>query len=456
MDSFISFLSDILGQIFDTVLTPILKTFLDFVIKQLGQILLDAFGWILYFLWSSILKLLGSLSAAVDIFAGTSKNIKYNGTQTTLLQALFQVNAIKVLFLSFTLVGLGLCLIFSIINVIKSMSDMTLENKNPISKVLKNTMKSMVTFAVIPILCIFLLNMASILCRAVQIGLGDSANIPIDRLVWLQCSYNATTNDSLNLKSAPQSNYSKIRKGEDDYRKAYVSGTSDYSYASVKDSGFKDKFDYAKFDYFVGFTAGIVLVLVYAGCVFIYVGRLFEILILYITGPLFASTIANDGGEMFKNWKDMFVAKFVGGYSVIFGMKLFTVMIPSVISGDIIFTATNLGVGENGFFNTCISLLFIVGGAYGVYKSQTMVLRLISIEAAMAAEQSSATGGMLARFAGNTAIGGAKAVGTAAAGALLGSNKNQQGNGKSGKGSNAFTGGGSGGSGYRGGNPNGD
>lgn len=407
MSGFLAILQEVLMFVFDGILKPVLIEVAKFIVRTLIDIIVDVLGWVFYFVWTTLLQVIAQLATAFEFFAGTSKGLVNNG-QNTVLGVMFSLDFVSQMFAVFTGVGLCLAFIFSIINVIKSMSDMTLENKNPISKVLSNAAKSMVTFAIIPLLCLFMLKLSNIVIDEIDYAADASNGATIDRIIWYNCSLNASKNDELNLNGEKTSNDTKqkILSGTESTRRKFYKPAAgekllSYAYNDVEEMSSKDfNFNYGKFDYGLGFAAAIAMIFVLVSCVMVFVARIFEIIALYLVGPLFAATIANDGGEMFKQWKDMFVAKFLGGYGMVLGMRLYLIIIPYIMSGRIQFTTSNIE-GIDGKFNAFIQLLFLVGGAYAVFKSQILILRLLSIEAASQAEASAAMARSVATAVGS-------------------------------------------------------
>lgn len=414
MEGFLSVLQSIIMPLFDNILMPILQEIGKFVIKMSLDLLKKAFSWILYYIWTALLQLVAVLSNAFEYFAGTTQGKVNNGTQTV-LGVFFGLDIIGKMFLIFTIVGVVLAFLFTIVNVIKSMSDMTLDDKNPISKALKNLMKSMVTFVTIPFLCMFLMRLSTIVIDTIDAALYEQGTASIDKIIWYNCSYNASTNDSLNIDgSMTEENKRLLLAGKEKSREVFVRDVDgvhySYAYNDVNGKSFF-KFDYGKFNYPLGVTAAVMLIVVLLACILTFIARIFELITLYITGPLFTSTIAQDGGEMFKQWKDMFIAKFIGSYGMVLGMRLYLILIPAISTGKIIFTTTNIA-GLDGLFNAFIQVVFIVGGGYAVYKSQTLVLRLLSIEAASSARENVGMGMMLSKRVAGIGLSGVSSFGS--------------------------------------------
>ena len=394
MSGFLAFLSTVLGAVFENVLAPVLMTFLQIAFKLIGQLISDFLAWLVYYIFTALLSLVGTLAKMFDFFAGTSAGaVTVNGQQTTVLEAIMGMSAVTKIFGVFTILGMFLAVIFSIINAVKSMSDMTLENKNPISKVMSNALKAFIMFALVPILCMFLGQLSKVVLNTIEESCKDalgSENTSVDTLIWLNCSYNAANDKyaqyNLGNNSALKND---ILSGKDQIRKKIVSGVDSYAYAEFCDKDYDDIFDFKKFDYIQGIICTLVTGIVMLTAVIYFIVRIFDLLVLFVLGPLFAATIANDGGEMFKSWKELFIAKYIGSFSMVFGMKLYLILVPFFNSGVITFTSEFSDVAGLFSFEAFIRLVFIAGTAYAVYASQSTIMRLFSIEAAESMNSSS-------------------------------------------------------------------
>lgn len=430
MSGFTEVLSRILTSIFEKVLAPILEAFLKSMIDLAVKLLKDVFAWVEYYLFTTLLSVVKFLDQAFEFFAGTDRGLVISeGKSTTLIQAVFGMSAIHKLFVMFTAVGIALAIIFSVIQTAKSMSSMTLEDKYPISTVLKTAMKTAISFAIIPLLCTFLLQLSSTLINVFDEAVGEATGqggLTIDKVLWLDASLNAANNPSWNVNNANAEVLQKIGTTEDPYRYYYLYGDYSYMYTDItknnsNESNFKDFFSYAGFDNILGIVSAVVVILILTAVLIAFIRRIFELIVLYVVGPMFAATMPLDEGKMYKKWKDTFISKFFAGFGPIIGMRLYMSILPIICSGKIMFTT------QNGMLNSIIQLLFVIGGAYTVYKSQSLFMKILNPEAAMQEEMNSGMGMMLAGFAGSAAMG---AVGAGIGGMMGGGQKGGKGGGQ--------------------------
>lgn len=368
-------LKRIIKSIFEAVFAPILKKFITDIFWEIVDLLKDVFGWVFYEIQSILLRCVDFLESVFEFFAGTSKGtVSYNNGQQhatgTVLEIFLGLDQIQKIFLVITFVAILLSLIFTIVAVIRSMSDMTLDDKNPVSKVLKSTLKSVIMFMLVPFFCIFTLRLSGVVMTGIDTALLNSGteNLSVSDVIWLASSADA---------------------GSEETRMQYVgSGYKTYGKYDYKTA--EKDFELGKFDYGLGITTAAVTSLILAMSMLMFIRRIFEILVLYLVAPFFVATMPLDEGEMFKKWKDMFIAKFFSGFGGIVAMRLYLLLAPLIADKRLSLYPSNPKI------DTIIRLIFIIGGAFAMYGAQPMVMRMINYEAGSAETSSmGAVGGVL-------------------------------------------------------------
>ena len=169
---------------------------------------------------------------------------------------------------------------------------------------------------------------------------------------------------------------------EDKIRNPFYTGQSNYADTDVVGRSF----DFARFDYLIGFGGSIFLLIVMAICLINFICRIFEVLMLFIASPLFVSVMPLDDGEKFKAWQDMFVAKLFSGFGSVIAMELYMLICPVVMSGGISFMQN--GSTEADYL---IRLVFMLGGAWAVIKAGPTITQLLNFQAGAAERQTGAS-----------------------------------------------------------------
>lgn len=469
LDSLFRILTILFNDVFTPILLDVLMVFWDSVMTYAVQQL----SYLAYLVLVFLCGILDGLENVINIFVGTQKIIVDNEPMT-LMEMVFRLDVISRAFLLITCVAVGMCILFTIFATVRSMSSMTLEDKNPITHVLKQVFRAAVTFMMVPFLCVFLLQVSTALTIQIQTSVlnqsGGTKDASTGTYVFLISSLRAGRVEPNNLGSF----MSRLGSGEDNYlepdiedelRKEYLSGEKDYR--KLGDSGMD--FSTAKIDYVMGFVAVIFMIILFAGLIIQFVRRLLELVMLYLVSPFFVAVIPVDDGEMFKRWRDMFVAKFLSSFGVIFAIKIFLLLLPLIFSSKLDLGSSYLpgsgivneggnqentgnqnsvstaldksGLGdmaesgmidnvmyyvgledemkptlESSLIDSILKLLFMMGGVLAIYKSQTMILEVLNPKAAEDTKEAI----MLAMAMSMKAAKTAKDVGTTGAGLAAG------------------------------------
>ncbi len=117
----------------------------------------------------------------------------------------------------------------------------------------------------------------------------------------------------------------------DELRKSYLNGEKDY--LNFRHSG--SDFSVAKIDYLLGFGAGIFTVIMLVGVLIQFIRRMLELVMLYLVAPFFVATIPLDRGDIYKRWREMFIAKFLAGFGIIYALKLFMLLLPLIFNDNL-------------------------------------------------------------------------------------------------------------------------
>ena len=373
---FVESLQSIFRKVFESVLAPvltdILKIFIDFITNSVWVLLSE----LLINFFTALCSIIDFLESIFDVFSGVAP-VKVSNNKMSLLQAMFEMEGISTAFLYITVMAVAICIIFTIYKTVKSISDMAMEDKNPISKVLTDVMKAIVTFMMIPFLCIFLLQLSSAITKQVNIAFASAQGTDgsIGTVVFLAAGMDAdkqtTTAKDIRTGQIEKSS-GRAPAFNDSIRGPYMAGTKDYR--NMKQV--KKDFHSANFDYLIGFTSAILLILILAVVVLKFIRRIFELLLLYLVSPLFVSTIPLDDGAIFARWRELFVAKFFSGFGSIFAMKYYLMVVPYFTSSNLVLYDPYLPNGT--MINNVLRLFLIVGGAWAVYHGQTLVMDILA------------------------------------------------------------------------------
>lgn len=383
---FLDSLQEILAGIFNKIFAPILTTILISIFRILWSMFQSFFAEFLLQSFTTWLSILDYVSSIYDILTGV-ETVAYGDVKgLTLLQAMFRIDPFVKVFFTLTVVAIVLAFAFSMISVARSMADSAMENKQPISVVMKWSLKSALSFAMIPLLCLFMLHFTKSIFTVVDKieytdlaegsdGISIVGSTPGDVLFVTMVQDAIVVPDDFDT-DAKRPAY--IRQRLEYYLTELGSVASEqFSYRNT-DQVLKDV-DAMKVNYVLAFPSVFVLLLLMVLSAITLVRRMIELMVLYLVSPFFAATIALDGGGIFKKWKDMFIGKFFAGAGTMISMKLFLMVLPLLASNKITYTADKM-------MNQIITILFVLGGAWAIYNASITLGRVLDPDSAQEEE----------------------------------------------------------------------
>ncbi len=377
--SFLSILQDILRWVMESVLMPVIKDVFNILVELIGELIMAALSGILLEVWVILLKLIDFLEDIFSIFSGLTQ-LTINGKLSNqgIVQYLFGLGTVQKAFWMIMGISLVLCMVATIISVLRSMADSPFENKKPISAVLRTSLKCCLTFALLQFACLFAIQMITQVLLQVHYHLNsENSSSSLGDLLFYMLAQNRHKSGDL---------------------EAYKTGAK---YANV--SNVTENFDYMHFNWIIILVATVFMLGILLATIIGSIQRLFMLMILYIISPIFVAYMPLDEGKSFGQWRDTFVAYLVSGLSPIITMRLYMMFLPMLIDTKHKFSIAGLSNTEMIYVN----LLFLIGGSFAIFSSRNLILKVINPALAGQLDGNSAMGSML----GKTAFGkGLKAV----------------------------------------------
>ncbi len=310
--------------------------------------------------FTKMLTFMDLLENIFDIFSGVAE-VKYNGSKDFLLNVFFKNNTINKVFWAITIVALAILIIFTIIAIIKNMSNLEVKQTN--GQILGMALKAMLILFLIPFMSLVLVNLSTTVLRK------TSEIVSLTETGESTASMGTMTFLTFTMDAAREDKYNENAELTDELRAPYMSGKKSYAIDGMKD------FAIENINYLLAFTVCAVMLFILVLCTLVFVVKIFEVLLLYIASPFFVATIVLDGGVKFKEWAKMFIAKMLGGFGMVIVMKLFFIVAPIVMSDKVVFSGSSL-------VNLLVKALFLIGGLWSAYKSGNLIMQIININAA--------------------------------------------------------------------------
>ena len=405
MDPVFNFVGGLLNSaftwLFRTILAPILKNVLIPLTIEIAKLLLEALSGVFYGLMAEVWRFLDSMEQAYNIFIGIDQVTITTGEKTsdpmTLLEALYSMQTIRNAFWYIFIVALVMLFMFTIYSVAKSIFDMETEKPHTVSHVMNSFLRACVQFLIVPLFVLFMIRFSGVLVTTLDNAVqqtGSSANATIGSTLFVISSLDASTKSEYNISTASADMKTKLGIEDDARRDYYTNGSKKHpekTYWNTKQV--EEDFVYSKFDFIVGLGVGVFVFIVMVSNSVVFIQRIFDMLLLYLAAPFFVSTMPLDDGERFKRWRELFLGKSISGMGGIVAMKLYLLIVPVVISGNITFTSL---ASESTETTYVLKILFLLGGAWAATKSGSMVTGLISSAAGSSESQAASVGTGLA------------------------------------------------------------
>ena len=363
--SFTSLLQDLLGAVFDAVLAPVLRDVASILINAAGVLIQEVLSNFLLQSWIIFLKLIYFLECIFDIFSGVSPvKVENVSEPITLLEYFFRVEPVQKAFLTITFVAVAISFLTTIIAVTRSISDMALENKTPLSTVFRQGLQAAVSFMLIPIVCLFMLQMVTQVTVVINSSMvNQHADTTMSDVLFISAAGMGAKSDEI------EENYSYGQKYENAEQ-------------------VKKDFDITKFDYVLAFASSILVTLLMLCSILQFIQRIIMVLLLYLVSPFFVAYIPLDGGAKFKEWREMFVAQMISAFGPIIAMKIYFLIVPMLVGGG-------MSYGVNSYTEACIKLFIVIGGAFAVYKSRLLLISVVNPMAAGSMAESGIIGSFI-------------------------------------------------------------
>lgn len=340
------------------------------------------FDWFFEFLYSIIKTMLYCIDFITNM-AGMLCGITpvtVDGKSEDITQVFLTHGRVLDAFRYVLVIGFILLFVFTIVSVIRSMVKLG-EGKTPVQVVLDGA-KAMGWFLLVPAFMIIGSMFVSVIMTSV---------------------YHATAAGSSSIGSSiftviAEEAYDGSAPKQDILDMFYTGKLDYYSMSDV------DKyFDLEDLNYFIGFVAPIVVLVLIALSLLAFVERLIHLVLLFVISPLAVSSSVLDDGVRFKLWRDQVINKFLMAYASLIAINIFMLLI-SVVNTIQFF--------DSSFLNGLARLVFILGGAIACYKSKTLIGNIINQGAGTQANMdNSAANGIMGGIVGAT-------VGRAARGAM--------------------------------------
>lgn len=445
----------------------IVSTLIAGIKDSLGFVFDWIFSWLIDTVWtafathiyqnmiSPMLMFIDGISIVFRKFAGlgsyTSHGVVH--TNSDFLYTLITNSTIMNIFWSMLILGVILLFITTFVAVIKSETTELGDSKggNNKVKILKQTFRTILNFAIVPICAVVGIMMGNVLLRSLDQATGGKNGYTggMGNRIFVSSAYNA---NRVRIAIGYYENDTKGKESLEDwlianslaqefYKKDLVDLIQEnraYELADSIDELFINTHSNDRLDRINGYTGGIDVILdviqigkyynigrynlilgfvesigVIALLINITLGlikRLFTVVALFVCAPpIVAVSPLNPG--ILKEWNKNFISQVLAGYGAVVGMNLFLIILGAI--SDIQFlSAAEVGGTVAGLLNSVIMILVMIAGLFFVKDLISMLSKMIGGDDVNAV--GSAVAGKMAAVVGAgvaTAVGGGALLG---------------------------------------------
>lgn len=304
------------------------------------------------FLW--ILRAIDGIMELFSALSGITK-INYKGEQINLVEFLVGDSTISKVFWCVFILAIGLGCMFAIIALVKNM----IANNRNISTIVGKFFLAMLGTLVMLIVVI----LGIIISNSLLVLIAEIFNI--DTSVRLsETLFNICVGDWLNGYSVAEIDFNTITVRDilGEYDPNTVFGVFPTSW---KMNGMVNPNTFMYFPaLLMVFGVGFALIKSIAKLV----KRVYELIFMYVTMPMFMSTLPLDDGARFRTWRETFVTKVVLTYGTVFSVSIFALILPMISSMQID------GISEFG--NKLFQIFMLIGGTIMIPTGQALFSKL--------------------------------------------------------------------------------
>ncbi len=131
-----------------------------------------------------------------------------------------------------------------------------------------------------------------------------------------------------------------------------------------------DYFKLSKINYFLGYAGSIWILFMILKSLLTFVERIISLVMLFIAGPISASSAVLDEGARFKLWRDQVMNRFLIAYGALISLNIFILLIGAIDNIQFF--------GDNDFLNGMARLLFYIGGAIACQQGTVLIGNLVN------------------------------------------------------------------------------
>lgn len=365
---------------------------------------LDGLGKLFYMMGAGLARILDVLAKAVFVLGGletssVATDPSGHPVGSDLTQYFIQSSWVSVVFWGIFLIGVFLLGVFAIIAMARATIKM---NPNATWKtVMVFSGKGMFAMLAVPFFFTAGLFLTTTVMKSFNAAMGVAGSPSIGE-TFVEVAWLPSWTDN------GWDNAAEIKDGI----ARYLSGHPEFDYSNVDqvkeliDSSVHGNWYFWYFQNIVTIVGALVMIVTLGMATFQFVERMFNIIILYITSPVIASTYPLDDGQRFRKYTQVCATQFIGAFGIIIAMDVYMAVVPAVNALD--WTISMPGNPSMAvFLNFMMPIIIAIGGAFALSGATKLISEFTGGGAqGSTAHAVKAAGAGLAGFAAGAALTG--------------------------------------------------
>lgn len=287
---------------------------------------------ILYVICEIISKLIKGIGTLIDVITGLFYKIAgstYLGSgsdvlveEQDLFSKLFNENVVSDLSLFMIVISISLMSVFGTIAVVKQLY-FSKDDRKSLSDVIKNMILGFIFLVVLSPLAMFAISSISALMPSLIGMFGDTSNVSLADLLF-NSSFNSNPIEAYNAMYETEITSWKEMNNNFVFDIFYGTNTTGITFYW--------------YSYFLG--AAVVLYNIVL-MTFRVVKRIFNVVILYITGPIYVARMVDDGGVKFKEWKNKALGELISIVGTVIAFMLLISLVGVISEVELVNAVVN-------------------------------------------------------------------------------------------------------------------
>lgn len=308
----------------------------------------------LIFLW--VLRVIDGFMGLFSVLTGV-QTIEYRGQEMNIVEILFGDSIVGRIFWCMFILAIALSCVFAIVSLVKNM----LSNRRSISTILGKFFLAVLGMLIMLLVVMLGISIVGTLMQVL------AKIFEMDMTVNLSESiFNACVGDWLSGYSIAEVDIQTITVrellGEYDQSARFGDFPMAWKYNGMINP---DTFLYFPATIIAGVVGGSLVVATIR-----LAKRVYELAFMYVTMPLFMSTLPLDEGARFRSWGESFVSKIIIAYGTVIAVNLFALILP---------IATRIQIeGFSDEMNRLFQIVMMLGGTMVIPAGQALFSKLFS------------------------------------------------------------------------------